>query len=165
MQRMQDHKNTAADYDRAKELRKLAPMTERIVWNDLSAAARKQGLKFRKQFPLPPYFADFICLKARLIVELDGFSHDNRQMYDRKRDEFLRGQGYTVLRFTNDDALQSLESVITAILEKANSLILQNRQHLPRPSTPSPNPSRKGRGTSSSIIEPTFHPFEEGFDG
>lgn len=65
--------------------------------------------------PLGPFFADFLCRETRLVVELDGSSHDNRLVDDAKRDAYLRAQGYVVLRFQNTDVIDNLEGVLTAI--------------------------------------------------
>jgi primosomal protein N' (replication factor Y) len=88
------HYQTPREYGkRAKALRKQSPKTERLLWNALSALRKETKLHFRRQHPLPPYIADFACIKAGLIVELDGMSHDARQIYDAKRDAILRDRG------------------------------------------------------------------------
>ncbi len=83
--------------------------------------------------PVGQYFADFLCREARLIVELDGYSHDMRQGYDRHRDSWLAANGYHILRFTNDEVLANIEGVVREI---ARSLAL----------LPTPAPSRKREG-------------------
>jgi len=69
------------------------------------------------------YIADFISHSTRLIVELDGESHDfvSRQSADKARDAWFESQGYLVLRFTNDEVLRNLRGVAQAIIEAANS--------------------------------------------
>ncbi|PQV63045.1 Protein of unknown function (DUF559) [Abditibacterium utsteinense] len=59
------------------------------------------GFHFRRQHPIGPFIADFACIKAKLIIELDGNSHDNRQDYDANRDFVLREWGWKTLRFPN----------------------------------------------------------------
>ncbi len=147
MLRMLDHKNSASDFKRAKELRKEAPMPEKLLWNELRVAARHRGFKFRRQYPLQPYIADFICLKVKLVIELDGDTHAGREAYDRARDERMQSQGYTVLRFNNNDVMENLDNVLLVILEKAAELIAQNSSHSAQLSAPSPDPSREGRGS------------------
>ena len=61
------------------------------------------------------YIVDFVCLERRLIIELDGGQHAEQMAYDQHRDAWLRSQGYTVLRFWNNDVLQRLESVLAQI--------------------------------------------------
>ena len=69
------------------------------------------GLHWRRQHPIGNYYADFACSRARLIVELDGASHDDRQQADANRDEALRDWGWTTLRFSKADFARSPEGV------------------------------------------------------
>ena len=78
------------------------------------------GLRFRKQHPIGPYVADFACVEARLVVELDGSQHLDSPR-DPLRDAWLREQGFRVLRFWNDDALLRTDQVLSAILEALSS--------------------------------------------
>ncbi len=84
--------------------------------------------------PLGPYFADFLCRDAKLIIELDGTSHDNSAEYDAKRDAYCRQQGFTVLRFQNADVIGNLEGVLSRIAAMLAQL-------------PTPNPSRLREGS------------------
>ena len=102
---------------RAKELRRDASEAERLLWKALSALRKEIGIHFRRQHPVPPYFADFACVKAKLIIELDGMSHDTRQVYDTQRDDKLRSQGWLVLRFSNEDVFKNLEGVVAQIIQ------------------------------------------------
>lgn len=60
---------------------------------------------------------DFVCLEKRLVVEVDGGQHGEREGYDRRRDEWLRQQGFRVLRFWNHQVLQETEGVMAVIGE------------------------------------------------
>ena len=101
------------DTRRARELRNAATPAERRLWRWL---ARSQlGAKFSRQMPVGPFFADFLCRELRLVVELDGFSHDLRPERDAARDRWFVGRGYRVLRFANADVLRDPESVARAI--------------------------------------------------
>jgi very-short-patch-repair endonuclease len=71
--------------------------------------------KFRRQYTIGPYIADFVCLEAQLIVELDGSQHAVRKHYDRKRDAFLASQGFRVLRIWNIDLLTNTEGVMETV--------------------------------------------------
>ena len=117
---------------RAKELRNEATSAERNLWKYLSGR-KLAGWKFSRQMPVGRYFADFLCREAHLVVELDGYSHDMRQAHDNQRDHWLAQNGYRVLRFTNSDAMENIEGVVSEI---AKALA-----HLPTPS-----PSRKREG-------------------
>jgi len=94
---------------------------EQKLWTQLR---RKKlgGLRFRRQHPVGRYIADFYCHELKLVIELDGFSHENREEYDANRDSFLSGGGYTVLRFTNVEIEQSLDAVLDVILAKASEI-------------------------------------------
>ena len=74
-------RQTRNQTERARELRSLSTQPERILWFALRNRG-VAGLKFRRQFPIGPYFADFVCLEANLVVELDGESHEGREEYD-----------------------------------------------------------------------------------
>src|SRR4051794_38983571 len=73
------------------------------------------GLKFRRQTPRSPFVADFYCAEMKLIVELDGGSHNERETYDQRRTKILERDGCRVLRFINDDVNHHLDGVIEAI--------------------------------------------------
>jgi very-short-patch-repair endonuclease len=122
-------RNTA----RSRELRRSASPQERRLWEQLRAG-QLDGHRFTKQFQIGDYFADIACRAQKLVIEVDGWSHDSRQEYDMRRDQFLRLQGYRILRFTNDDVMTNLDGVVTMI-----------RQALA--AAPSPNPSRKQEGS------------------
>ena len=102
------------DTARARELRSQATPAERRLWTALSNR-KIAGHKFSRQMPVGPYFADFLCREAGLVIELDGFSHDLRQTHDQQRDAFISAKGLTVLRFTNADVMTNLDGVTQAI--------------------------------------------------
>ena len=72
-------------------------------------------MKFRRQHPIGPFFADFACVSQRLVVELDGGYHDSIQHNDLQRQQFITSQGWTVVRFSNEEVLRDVESVLIAI--------------------------------------------------
>jgi very-short-patch-repair endonuclease len=117
--------------DRARELRKNLTDTERFVWDKLRHR-QLGGHKFRRQVSLGPYIADLVCLERRLIVELDGGQHAEREEEDARRTQWLEGQGFTVIRFWNHEALQEWDAIEQAIWEH-----LAGR-------TPHPNPPPQG---------------------
>ena len=99
---------------RAKALRREQTEAEKQLWSYLRAG-RLNGHKFRRQQPIGPYIADFVCQQARLVVELDGSQHADSP-HDAKRDAFLRSRGYQVLRFWNSDLQANRAGVLEAIL-------------------------------------------------
>lgn len=101
------------DTQRARDLRNRATPAERLLWRYL---ARSQlGAKFSRQMQVGAFFADFLCRELKLVVELDGFSHDLRPEHDAARDRWFAGEGYRVLRFANADVLRDPEMVASAI--------------------------------------------------
>ena len=103
---------------RAKSLRRTLTRAETLLWRYLKAH-HIDGLGFRRQVPIRGYIADFVCHSARLIIELDGESHDfeSRQQGDARRDMWFKSEGYTVLRFINEDVLTNLEGIVASIRE------------------------------------------------
>jgi very-short-patch-repair endonuclease len=120
---------------RAIDLRRNSTKPEQALWSLLSRR-KLSGLKFRRQHPIEPYIVDFYCASANLVIELDGESHEGRQLYDANRGEHLTRIGLKVLRITNDDVLSNRDGVAVAILRAVGASTNE----------PSPNPSLKGRG-------------------
>jgi len=98
----------------AKTLRRKQTEAEQRLWYHLRAH-RFLGLKFKRQKPMGRYIVDFVCLEQRLIIEINGGQHSEQVDYDQDRDAWLRSQGYTVLRFWNNDVMQQLEGVLEQI--------------------------------------------------
>ena len=94
---------------RARTMRKAPTPAERALWY-LLRDRRFSGHKFRRQVPIGPYIADFLCLADRLIVEADGGQHADN-MYDEARTRWLEAQGFRVLRFWNHEILTQPEMV------------------------------------------------------
>jgi very-short-patch-repair endonuclease len=101
---------------RAKHLRRTMTRAETLLWRHLKAD-RLAGLGFRRQSPIGNYIADFVAHSCKLVIEVDGESHDfeERIRHDKVRDEWFASRGYRVLRFTNDDVTRNLEGVVVAI--------------------------------------------------
>jgi very-short-patch-repair endonuclease len=72
---------------------------------------KQLGVKFRRQYPVDNYIVDFICLEKRLIVEVDGGQHAE-SVNDKSRDEYLKSQGFRILRFWNNEVLSNTEGVL-----------------------------------------------------
>ena len=109
---------------RAKQLRQAMTRAEMLLWRYVKAN-RIDGLGFRRQVPIKNYIADFVCFSAKLVIELDGESHDfeERQKSDQSRDAFFESEGLQALRFTNEQVLSNLEGVIEIIRQTAASRI------------------------------------------
>jgi very-short-patch-repair endonuclease len=105
---------------RAKQLRQTMTRAETLLWRYLKAN-RIDGLGFRRQVPIRNSIVDFICMSAKIIVELDGESHDfeERQKADQTRDAFFVSEGFQILRFTNQQVMSHLEGVVETIRQAA----------------------------------------------
>ncbi|WP_299343658.1 endonuclease domain-containing protein [uncultured Maritalea sp.] len=120
---------------RARELRQNATPPEKEMWKMLRTL-RADGFHFRRQVQLGPYYADFVCHSAKLVIEIDGDTHGSPEQmeFDRKRDRFLQRHGYTVLRLTNAEVMKNMEGVFDVV---QNALA----------SSPHPNPPHDGGGS------------------
>jgi len=115
---------------RARSLRRDPTDAERTIWNAFRAH-KLSGASFRRQTPIGPYVADFVCHAAKLVIELDGGQHFEQEHIkrDARRDEFLASKGYRVLRFNNHDAMTNRDGVLETI---AAALALTPSPTLPR---------------------------------
>ena len=99
---------------RARQLRRSATAAEKLLWTYLRDR-RLDGIKFRRQQPLGPYFADFFSEEALLVVEADGAVHVERSDHDRARDDWLRLAGLLVVRLSNDEILDDTQAALERI--------------------------------------------------
>lgn len=129
----------------AKALRKNMTDAEQLLWRHLRAH-RLGDQKFRRQQPIGLYIVDFVHFGARLVIEADGGQH-NDSPDDAVRDAWLRNQGFTVLRFWNNDILQNIEEVLEAILKELAK---------GGPLSPNPSPAR-GEGSGGDVTTRDFH--------
>jgi very-short-patch-repair endonuclease len=100
---------------RARSMRKQPSRAERAVWDIVRAG--RLGMKFRRQHPVEGYIADFACIDAKLIVEIDGLSHEDhaQRAYDKTRTQRLDAAGWRVLRIRDVDALSDIADVARRI--------------------------------------------------
>lgn len=104
----------------ARHLRGNLTGAERLLWRVLRRKAL-DGWRFRRQIPLGPYIVDFCCLPLRLVIEADGGQH-NASPGDLARDDWLRSEGFTVLRFWNNDIAANMDGIWRVIQETADAL-------------------------------------------
>lgn len=102
----------------ARHLRQHLTPAEAQLWGVL---CRRQlaGLKFRCQHPIGRFIVDFYCPSCKLVIEVDGDIHTQQIVYDEARTEQLQAFGYQVLRFTNEEVLRDLQTVLDRIVETA----------------------------------------------
>lgn len=127
----------------ARHLRRTLTDAERRLWYHLRDR-RLDGWKFRRQLPIGPFVADFACLEAGMVVEVDGGQHGDGA--DAARDAFLRRHGFAVLRFWNNDVLTRTQVVLATI-------------HAALSTHPHPGPlPQAGEGEQRQRLEPDLFP-------
>ena len=101
------------------EMRNKPTDAERILWQELNNK-KLDGYKFRRQHIIGNYIADFICLKENIIIEVDGLIHQlpENRVSDEERSQWLRSEGFDVVRFTNDEVIFKLDMVLQSISTK-----------------------------------------------
>lgn len=121
----------------ARTLRRGMSPSERKLWFE---GLRLMPVRFRRQRPFGRYIVDFYCASAKLVIELDGESHDDlsAQNEDHHRDAYLVALGVQVLRFTNEQVMREFEGVMVAIAEAVRT-----------PPSPAVTPPLHGRGDES----------------
>jgi len=116
----------------AKELRRNATDAEQLLWKYLKAK-QLEGLKFRRQEQIGHFIVDFVCYEKGVIVEADGGQHAQEKVKDEVRTAWLNSQGFTILRFWNNEILTNIEGVVEVI-----------RMHCMGDFTPLPGPLPQG---------------------
>ncbi len=102
----------------AKLNRKNPTKAENKIWNDILRRKQFENYKFIRQKPIDNFIVDFYCSKLKLVIEIDGDSHSERQEYDDIRTEILQKYGLNVVRYTNDDVLNNIEGVYEDLIKK-----------------------------------------------
>ena len=129
--------------------RKYPTDAEKIMWEALRGK-RFHGLKFRRQHAIDEYIVDFICLELRLAIEVDGDIHALQSEYDEQRTEYLGWFGFAVIRFTNDEVMNDLDTVLGKLAERISNrkMELEQEEKVEGRSqrNPTPDPSPEGRG-------------------
>lgn len=100
---------------RARELRRQDTAAKARLWNALRAR-RLGGWRWKRQVPWGPYFLDFLCIEAGVVVEVDGGRHSDQVAYDAARTAHIQRSGLRVIRFWNHEVLEDRSSVCDAIL-------------------------------------------------
>lgn len=101
--------------EKARRLRRTMTHAERKLWGLLRS--KRTGAHFRRQVPFGPYILDFLCIKAKLVIELDGGQHfqEKGRREDAKRDAFLKQKGLTILRFSDREFFTNISGVMETI--------------------------------------------------
>jgi very-short-patch-repair endonuclease len=117
---MKIHYNPALK-EKARSLRNNATYSERLLWSKIKSR-QLSGYQFARQKPIGNYIVDFYCSKLGLVIEIDGITHSNKQIYDKKRDDVLRGLGLTVLHFDGYTVINNTSGVLEVINGKIREL-------------------------------------------
>ena len=129
---------------RARSLRLNMTDAERKLWYAFRDR-RFADFKFRRQVPIGPFIADFICYDARVVIEVDGSQHADSSS-DARRDRWFAANDFLVLRFWNNDVLRNREGVLISVLETLH----QRTPHPARAERGRPSPAR-GEGNGARI--------------
>jgi very-short-patch-repair endonuclease len=132
---------------KARKLRRDGTAPERILWAHLRNR-HLGGHRFTRQYPIGPYFADFACREAMLVVELDGGQHSD-STHDVARDRFLNEAGCAVLRYWNDEVTRNLSGVLETLL-----LVLDGRPSPGLRYAPATLSRDAGEGKKASVPSP-----------
>jgi very-short-patch-repair endonuclease len=127
-----------AEIKRARQLRTAMTDAELRLWMRLRGK-QIELQRFRRQVPIGPYVADFLCGAARLIVEVDGGQHTTNSAHDDRRTAWLESQGFKVVRFWDNDVLLDTDSVVDSI---RTQLLALTKRDSPYPALP-----QRGRET------------------
>lgn len=94
----------------ARKNRHAGNLSEALLWYELKR--KKLGVSFTRQKPIGNYIADFYCAEKNMVIEIDGWSHDNKYEYDKKRDDYMKSLGIYVLRISDIDVKQDLSNIL-----------------------------------------------------
>ena len=139
---MEVDKNNLCRYNKrlqpfANKLRKEMTRGEACLWKYVLRARQMKGYQFRRQRPVLDFIADFMCKELRLVIEVDGITHDNKLGKDNLRDDKLRQAGFYVHRFTDEEVLTNIEGVSMAIERIIEEIV-------PPPATPPAGDNEEG---------------------
>jgi very-short-patch-repair endonuclease len=104
---------------RAKALRRTLTVPEQRLWKQLKQL-KPHGFHFRRQAPIGVYVADFVCLSAKFVVEVDGHLHGPAESaaHDARRNAYLRREGFRVLRVGNGEVVRNVEGVVETVMRE-----------------------------------------------
>jgi very-short-patch-repair endonuclease len=106
---------TTLQRDHARNMRKAMTGAERVMWNHLKGRTFN-GYRFNRQVEIGPFIVDFLCREAKVIVEVDGPTHDDIAA-DLRRTEYLLAKGFIVFRAWNNEVFSNLDGVLTGLLQ------------------------------------------------
>ena len=123
---MATYKNKITYYDYLlsyrRQLRQKMTKSETVLWKHIKG--NHLGYKFRRQYSVGNYIADFASAKIKLVIEVDGFTHADESVFekDQKKENFLKENGYTVKRYSSEQVFKNLDDVLADIYEICKEL-------------------------------------------
>ena len=118
--------------EKSRQLRKKATKSEKILWRYILGKQIK-GYQFYRQKPIDNYIVDFFCFELMLAIEIDGITHNDKQEYDKKRDNVLKTYGIHVLHFYDGDVHENINGVLEIITRWILKIPRENTQIPPTP--------------------------------
>lgn len=100
---------------RSRKMRKESTPAEDVFWQIVRR--NNLGVSFRRQHAINHYIVDFICIRKKLIIEIDGSIHDDKVESDQERTDYLNSIGFHVIRFTNEEVVNDIESIKLALIK------------------------------------------------
>lgn len=113
--------------ERARELRRNMTKTEKKIWFEILADKRFKNLRWLRQRPIGGFIVDFYCPQLKLVVEIDGGSHNEKIAYDDARSKYLESFGLKVIRFQNDYVMKNIEGVFRTLEQMVKDEIKSNQ--------------------------------------
>ena len=104
----------------AKANRTAGNLPEVLLWHELQKS--KLGVRFTRQKPIGNYIADFYCREKNIVIEIDGWSHDNKFEYDKERDDYMKSLGTHVIRISVEDVKHDMNNVLIWIKHNIDNL-------------------------------------------
>ena len=146
----------------ANKLRKEMTKAEACLWKYVLRAGQMRGCKFRRQRPVLNYIADLMCKELRLVIEVDGITHDSKLAKDESRTDKLRQAGFNVIRFTDEEVMTNIHGVAWEI-----ERIIDEMKPPPTPASGGQPPCAPSRGghlsmTPTSGGTTSLHPLQRG---
>lgn len=124
MENKDKQNNWAAPQETWRDLKPLArtmrtemTFSERTLWKFLRNR-QILGYKFRRQHVIGNFIVDFYCHELKLVIEVDGLSHEEQKSYDRDRQVYLENSGYSVIRFNNEEVVRNISGVIGELMNR-----------------------------------------------
>ena len=111
---------------RARQLRKNSTLSEILFWNEVKNK-KLDGLDFYRQKVIGNYIVDFFCARLNVVIEIDGFTHNNKFEYDQRRDKYLRSLGLHILHIYDEDVKQDMSGVLQIVRNFCNSILPRYR--------------------------------------